>query len=116
MKVRIGFVSNSSSSSFVLIASLENWKAVKKDLHPYYIAVAESIMGKPKEFLGQLVVAFGTYSNQGGDWSEEMDVDVEPPDEKDRWGDQIGPSTAFEAVTKALEANGGVFTHYQDVG
>ena len=75
MKIRNGFVSNSSSSSFVLVTTTENWERVKKELHPFEVKVAESILGKERTFLGQEVVSFSTWCTEGGSWAEYAYID-----------------------------------------
>lgn len=116
MKLRTGFVSNSSSSSFVLITTEKNWDQAKQDLSAYQVAVGEALMSTPTEFLGQKVVKFSTWENHGGSWSDYLEVDVEPPDEKDEYGDQVGVYDAFEKVAAALKAGGDVLTHRKDTG
>jgi len=69
MKIRTGFVSNSSSSSFVLTTTKENWENVKKELEPFQIAVAEFIM-KHDTFAGIDVVTFSTWRNHSTDWAK----------------------------------------------
>lgn len=51
MKIRNGFVSNSSSSSFIMLVKEEDHlKALEKLEHDYYRAVADAIMIKDKCF------------------------------------------------------------------
>lgn len=40
-KIRVGFVSNSSSSSFVLVTTLPNHQKALAEMSPYYRAVVE---------------------------------------------------------------------------
>ena len=77
MKVRVGFVSNSSSSSFILTTSLENWEKVKQEFHPYEVAVAESIMKGINNFCGLQVVSFATWRSNSGSWTEGVEVAME---------------------------------------
>lgn len=102
MKFRTGFVSNSSSSSFVLITTVEYWQQVKQTLHPYVVAVAEAIMSKPKKALGKNLITFSTWTNHGTSWIEYLDVDYEGVVPKDPQYD--GDSEEDYAWDTALEA------------
>jgi len=63
MKIRSGFVSNSSSSSFVLVVSKEKWDEAYNKLHPYIKAHVDFLgrYGTKKEgtFNNTDVVMFG---------------------------------------------------------
>jgi len=95
MKIRNGFVSNSSSSSFVLITTVEHWDAVKVKLQPQEIAVAEAIKNKTKSFINTDVVSFTTWNTPGSSWVEHLDVLDGDVDVWDLW----------QVVLKALRAD-----------
>jgi hypothetical protein len=79
MKVRNGFVSNSSSSSFVITTTLENHKRALKKLSPYVIAVIEALGGEEKKAFGVDLITFSTYSdNGGGSTFDSLEVEYEP--------------------------------------
>ena len=65
MKIRTGFVSNSSSSSFIIITSKENHERVLKDLHPFYQEVIK-IMSVEKNFFGKDMVYTMNLTDRGG--------------------------------------------------
>ena len=125
MKQRNGFVSNSSSSSFILITTQENWDRAKAVMHPYAAAVAEALQGKPFEGLGQKLVKFTTWDNHGGSWGEYVDVayegprfnvdpDADPDDDYDDY-EEDDKYEAFDAACEELQ-KGDCITHNQDVG
>ena len=58
MKIRNGFVSNSSSSSFLLITTKENHEKAFKQLSPYEKAVIKTIVSTGN-FLGRKIIWIG---------------------------------------------------------
>lgn len=72
MKVRQGFVSNSSSSSFVIFASKEVFEAVMKDLTELQRTIVSRFTEGPKHFLGKDIMSYGYQSGNNGDWYYEQ--------------------------------------------
>lgn len=65
MKTRQGFVSNSSSSSFVVIAPKDVVETVLQTLTPYEQAVAKHVKVNDRKFMGGTVSIFqGSTGNQ----------------------------------------------------
>lgn len=77
MKKRNGFVSNSSSSSFLLVTTQENWERVKPQLTPLQLVIAENFQRDNLEVLGRTMVTFSTYEDGGGALSVDQLVDNE---------------------------------------
>jgi len=118
MKTRNGFVSNSSSSSFVIVTSKENHERAMKALHPYVQDVVNQVI-KYEKFLGQDVVYFGDLSVQGygpitmgdefddtidGKWDSELDDDDENKGKQKRPDGEYGDlMTGYDAVEKWQE-------------
>ena len=69
MKIRGGFVSNSSSSSFVLICEKKILDEEWDSFHPYIKAILAHLKNKPtKPFLGkECLVHTGVYNSEDGD-------------------------------------------------
>lgn len=61
MKTRQGFVSNSSSSSFVLVVDKKTAEEVKKEISPYSKAVIDAMEPEEKEFNDIPVLIYNTY-------------------------------------------------------
>jgi hypothetical protein len=82
-KIRLGFVSNSSSSSFVIVASENNHKNVLKEFSEYERAVIEANISKGF-FMLKPIVSCGYMSvmDSGHDW-EEPETEAEQPDNYD---------------------------------
>jgi hypothetical protein len=62
VKVRTGFVSNSSSSSFVALFPAEEYKKIRKELSPTTIGVVETIGLEETKFMGIDCLKFGYIS------------------------------------------------------
>ena len=114
MKVRNGLVSNSSTSSFILITTKEHYEKSMKDVHPYVKAVGEALKSVSK-FLDKEILVFATHMGRGGegtlDWIT-IDYDDEKPDTK--YG-EMTPYDAFEIIEEELGTDKNyVFTHDED--
>lgn len=77
MKIRNGFVSNSSSSSFVLVTTKENHEKVMKDLDSYAQAVIEAMSEEVKAFDKDLVYITKFYTSEGNSSFDDLDIEFE---------------------------------------
>lgn len=68
MKARQGFVSNSSSSSFVMFATAETFEAVLSQCNELQKMVAEKFISGPEDFLGRRVMNYSYESGNIGDY------------------------------------------------
>jgi len=123
MKVRGGFVSNSSSSSFIAIVPMEIHEKVLSELHPFVTAVVNTI-GEEQDVLGQRCFVTGEFCtmdygslDDGIDfeWSEDEDDDDESGEYKDE--DMIrDPSYAYEELyLPRARKLGEIFTYSIDM-
>ena len=88
MKIRNGFVSNSSSSSFTVVMTPEQEKTWKEQLNVYEKQVVEhdpdgyeGVSREEKDFNGQKVVVYSGYTGNY-DCFEDMTLDLIPEDEE----------------------------------
>lgn len=65
MKIRQGFVSNSSSSSFVLLVSIEEYQKVKATKNPLLQVIMDTVMTKT-DVLGKKCMMYEYFSDIGG--------------------------------------------------
>ena len=97
MKTRLGFVSNSSSSSFVIVIEKEAYERKLAEVHPYVRAVVKAMEKKKDTFMGHDVVVIGTWSDAaGGSNFEELDVKYDGGILYDDYGDEMRPHEAYE--------------------
>ena len=105
MKYRSGFVSNSSTSSFVITTTEDNYLLTLSLLHPYVRAVVEAVGPEYGGLLGKKVVTLGV-SEGNVDTFEYLDIsfDGEIPkeiiDKEDYYGSAA--SAAWNMFIKKL--------------
>lgn len=121
MKIRSGFVSNSSSSSFVLMATKEAFDAALAACTQEQRDYVSSLIGGGEKFLGREIKTYSYFSDNGG-YSPFDDIenpyddeDIENYEElRDALSD-FGYSGFVDLVKeKATELGEGVFEHEED--
>lgn len=74
MKIRTGFVSNSSSSSFVVLTTKENHENVLKDMGKNGLLLAKSNIFQELHLFGRSMVSLSYMDgNDGNDWVDVID-------------------------------------------
>lgn len=112
MKLRKGFVSNSSSSSFVLVTTKENHDKVYDKLSDFEKAVIKSITFETKVY-GIDSIGYETWYDQGSSSYDHLDVDWDE-DVPDEYEDE-GYYEVIEKYTELLSENkDAVFSHDVD--
>ena len=116
MKIRNGFVSNSSSSSFVIIAPKEASDRVLERSHPYVRAVVDATMSE-ETFMGEKIVSYHeAYNDAYSPW-EYIDIEWkgDVPSYKEIFGEEkdynhkIYPANVFdEYYLPELEKEAGI--------
>jgi len=110
MKIRNGFVSNSSSSSFTVIMSLEQEKIWKEQLNVYekQVVDGDGLTRDEKDFNGQLVVVYSGYTGNY-DCFEDITIDLIPEDEEldevelgEKYDCEFYPSEFWYTATEKL--------------
>ena len=111
MKIRNGFVSNSSSSSFTVVMTPEQEKTWKEQLNVYEKQVVEHDEGVERDekvFNGQKVVVYSGYTGNA-DWFEYMTIDLIPEDEElsedeldEKYGGEFYPSEFWYSAEEKL--------------
>jgi hypothetical protein len=77
MKVRNGFVSNSSSSSFVICVEKNIHDQAISKIHPYYKACLEAIGFEQIKAFGKDLVCFKEWNTAGGSMWEYVNVEYD---------------------------------------
>jgi len=102
MKIRNGFVSNSSSSSFMILTSVENHEKIMKNMHPYIAAVLKRLGGRRGKLFGKDVISFTYISGNDDSFSYDPVVfDGEKPEGEDDDG-KMSPYEAWDMYKKEV--------------
>jgi hypothetical protein len=118
MKVRTGFVSNSSSSSFMCVVGKEAFEQAMKELHPFVQWRIKQWSGHEKTMMGQpFLTFFGTIYTEG-DWEDAMvypngaildesrkEVEI-PEEEDDTYMEPLSTDAAFQMLKEKIEEQG----------
>ena len=103
MKLRSGFVSNSSSSSFVILIEKDEHEKVLREVHPYIRAVIEAI-AETNTLYNMPIVTVSTYNDQSGyNNLDDLDIDYNGGIPEGQWEEEMTPHEALEEYQAALD-------------
>lgn len=119
MKIRAGFVSNSSSSSFVVFTSAENFDAVLEKFKPCERQIIAQITGSAPTFNGIAMKSIGCMEGNYSSFEdncpdfEEEDIEYLENEYGDEYGEYICHIVVYKFV-KDLEENGDCLKHSEN--
>ena len=113
MKIRNGFISNSSSSSFVAVITKSAFDKTLEQVHPYVKAVIEAIEKEEGIFTGIDVVTIGIMNIHGDSTIDNIEIDYDL--EKNPLPEDMDNSP-YEALDTFLASipEGQIITHSED--
>ena len=103
MKVRMGFVSNSSSSSFVLFVKESDFEKVRKDLSGLEKSMLDTVGAEKVKAFGLNLVKISWMSGDGSVLENCTFDDVELSEEEKEKLEDEGPDSLFDEVVEKLK-------------